>query len=408
MMISELDSALVPTGKTYTTQLSDNRGSFAVRNVELQSQYVQLYSAGFYFNEVTNTNSSAQLTLFALSDLSDKHGVNVNVLSSLEKGRIEYLMGAGSDFAAAKRQAQREILAIFEIDAQDIASSELLDISADGKENGILLAVSVMLQGYLEVADFSELLANLSTDIRADGVLDSRTLGSTLVNNAAALRPDEIRANLVARYEAMGIPVTIPAFEPYIANFLAQTDFEFSNHIEYPANGATGRNLLVAGDTVYTMANYSLAANLPATQQSLRVEISGPGWYFNSNQFDTGWKYGDLGPNTSRTFTTTRVGEVDFGLQLVRTYHPPTPPTPPVWPSGPLGPCYSDQGNEDPAMDTIQQPPPYPCLIGQDTLFPPPPAVPEPVDPGPLPKIRIELYENGASEARWIKEFVVQ
>lgn len=54
MMISELDSALVPTGKTYTTQLIDNRGTFAVRNVELESQYVQLYATGFYFNEVTN------------------------------------------------------------------------------------------------------------------------------------------------------------------------------------------------------------------------------------------------------------------------------------------------------------------------------------------------------------------
>ncbi len=410
MMISELDSALVPTGKTYTTQLIDNRGTFAVRNVELESQYVQLYATGFYFNEVTNVKSSAQLTLFALSDLSDKHGVNINVLSSLEKGRIEYLLDAGSDFAPAKRQAQREILSIFEIDAENMVASELLDISAEGEENGMLLAVSVMLQGYLGVADFSELLANLSTDLREDGVVDSRSLGSILVNNAVALQPEEIRANLTARYEAMGITVSIPAFERYVKNFLAETDFEYRNTIVYPASGAYGQNLLFAGDTLYAAGSYSLAAELPDAYQRLRAEVSGSGWLFNPLQNDTGWNFSNLGPNTSRTFTTTRTGAVDFELQLQRTYTPPAPPPPPsTWPSGPLEPCYTDQGNPFPELDTVQDLPPYPCLTGLDTIFPPPPPpTPEPPAPEPLPKIRIALYENGNTEALWIKEFTVQ
>ncbi len=411
MTIAELDSTLVPTGKTYTTQLLDNRGTFAVQNVTLESQYVQLQANGFYYNEVTDANSSAQLTLFALSDLSEKSSLNVNLMSSLEKSRIEYLLGEGSSFAAAKTQAQQEILAIFHVDADDIASSELLDITKTGKDNAVLLAVSLMLQGYQEVADLSELLGNLSTDLREDGVLNSQSLGSALVNNAVALEPEKIRANLVARYEAMGVTVSVPDFEPYVEHFLENTDFKFSNSIIYPETGEYGKNLLLAGDTLYN-ANmpYSLAAELPATYQSLRVEISGPGWMFNPLQTNEGWDYSSLKPNTARTFTTNRTGKVDFELKFQRmrpTTPPPPPPAPPA--PSPLQPCYSDQGNESPEMDTIQALPPYPCLVGQDTIFPPPPPpLPDPIPSEPIPKIRIELYENGSIEALWVKEFVVQ
>ncbi len=409
MTISELDSSLIPTGKTYTTQLLDNRGTFAVRNVSLESQYVQLQANGFYYNEVTDANSSGQLTLFALSDLSDKSSLNVNLLSSLEKARIEYLLAEGRPFAAAKVQAQREILAVFNIDAAGMLPSESLDITRTGDGNAALLAVSLILQGYQEVADLSELLGNLSTDLREDGVVNSQSLGSRLVNNAVALNPAAITANLVARYEAMGLTVNVPDFEPFINHFLEHTDFTFTAGIKYPEAGQYGKNLLLAGDTLYYASTpYSLAAELPAPHQRLRVEVSGPGWLFRAFQENTGWEFSDLGPNTSRTFTTTRTGRVDFELQFQRTYAPPPPPPPPPPAPSPLQPCYSDQGNPSPEMDTVQALPPYPCLIGQDTIFPPPPPVVEPTPTGPIPKIRIALFENGSTEPRWIKEFIVR
>lgn len=87
--ISELSADLVPTGKNYPSQILDNKGTFEVKNVELASQFVELEADGFYFNEVSNANSSAQLTLFALSDLTSKTSLNVNVLSTLEKSRVE-------------------------------------------------------------------------------------------------------------------------------------------------------------------------------------------------------------------------------------------------------------------------------------------------------------------------------
>ena len=70
--ISELSSELEPTGKNFISQILDNKGTFEIKNIDLSSQYVELKADGFYFNEISNVSSTAQLTLFALSDLTNK------------------------------------------------------------------------------------------------------------------------------------------------------------------------------------------------------------------------------------------------------------------------------------------------------------------------------------------------
>ena len=174
--VSELDQKLVATGKNFTTQIIDNKGSFSLKDITLQSDFVQLIAEGFYFDEVRGEKSAAQLTLFALADVSNVNSVNVNLLSHLEKDRVIYLMQEEElSFSTAKQQAQQEILAIFGIEKADMAASELLDISQDGDDNAILLAISAILQGWQSVAELSELLANIITDIREDGVLNSES-----------------------------------------------------------------------------------------------------------------------------------------------------------------------------------------------------------------------------------------
>ena len=174
--VSELSDKLVATGKNFTTQIIDNKGAFSLKDVELQSNYVQLMAEGFYFDEVRGDKSSAQLTLFALADVSDVNSVNVNLLSHLEKDRVIYLMQEEEkNFDEAKHQAQQEVLTIFGIEKADMNASELLDISQDGEDNAILLAISAVMQGQNTVAELSELLANIITDIREDGILDSES-----------------------------------------------------------------------------------------------------------------------------------------------------------------------------------------------------------------------------------------
>jgi len=314
--ISELSSELEPTGKNFISQILDNKGTFEIKNVDLSSKYVELKADGFYFNEISNANSTAQLTLFALSDLTNKTSLNVNVLSTLEKSRVEYLISTGKSFGEAKKQAQTEILDIFEITKNDMTESEELDISKPGDGNAILLAISSILQGYLSVADLSELLANISTDIREDGVLNSQTLGSILINNARGLKLDQIRNNMIARYETLGMNITVSDFEKYVNQFINGTGFVFTNFIVYPESGEFGLNMLSRTKTDYIQGDFSLKAVLPEGT-TLKVKISGQNWFFPISQENTGWKYSDWdATDNSRIFTATRTGEVDFRILL--------------------------------------------------------------------------------------------
>ncbi|MBN1186451.1 MAG: hypothetical protein JXB49_29515 [Bacteroidales bacterium] len=272
--INELDEDLSQTGKVFNTQIADNKGGFEVNNIELASNYVCLRADGFYFNEILGEQSKAQITLYALSDVSDKNTINVNIITHLEKSRIEYLLSNGFSFDEAKQQAQSDILAIFNIRKTDIASSDLLDISEQGDGNAILLAISLILQGYRSEGELTELLSNISTDIKEDGKLNSSSLGSQLINHVVYLDTLAIRNNLEKRYSDLGVTASIPNFEAYLRNFIEGTSFPITESlIEYPSLGLYGKNILALNDTSYSGEYFSLAANL-TKGTSLKVKIT--------------------------------------------------------------------------------------------------------------------------------------
>ena len=316
MQVAELQKNLAQTGRNYNTQIVDNRGNFELYDVDFATPYVQLKADGFYYNEVSDETSSARLSLYAVTNLTEHNALNVNLLTTLERARVEYLVSRGSKFGLAKQQAQQEIFDIFEMGDGTSADSELLDISQSGDDNAKLLALSVILQGKLSEAELSELVANISTDIRSDGQLDSQELGTQLINNAVLLKPARIREHLQARYRSMGMEADIPAFEDYIKRFIDLTSFEITNRIFYPMEGGSGPNLLATREQTYPTGKYSLAADLPANT-SLRLVVGGANWVFRALQSESGWTYSELnGQDTSRVFTATRTGPVDFEVLL--------------------------------------------------------------------------------------------
>jgi len=314
--VSEFSEEWVPTGRNFSTQITDNKGTFELLNLTLISPYVELEADGFYYNEVTDENATAQLTLYALSDLSDTNSLNVNVLTHLERNRVKHLIANGLSFSEAKSQSQSEILSLFEIDKEDVSTSELLDITKQGDDNAILLAVSVILQGNLSVSELSELLANMSTDLREDGLLDNPTLGSMLIDNARFLKLEEIRQHLEDRYEVLDMDVSIADFEKYVKAFTENTDFVFTRYIEYPAAGQHGLNILDREKTRYEAGDYSMKAVLPEGT-SLKVKICGDNWAYPALQNNTGWERSDWNATEkSRLFTSVRTGEIDFKIRF--------------------------------------------------------------------------------------------
>lgn len=288
--VSEFDSTLSQTGRNFNTQIISNDGAFVVKNITLNNSIVQIKADGFYFNEVKGAVSENQLTLYAIGDLNDKSTINVNVLSYLEKDRIENLVESGKSFAEAKRQAQKEVLAIFEIEKENIVNSEHLDISKDGDDNAVLLAASVILQGNRSVAQLSELLAKISLDTSTDGVLDDQKTGSQLINDAKMLDLKAIRSNIDNKYLMLGEIATIPDFESKVINFITNTKFVFNLKIDYPIEGKYGRSLLSLddGETIASPAHYSLKAILPqGFDLSVRVkqtsENTGNSWFYGTS-----------------------------------------------------------------------------------------------------------------------------
>jgi hypothetical protein len=324
--IYELTSEYAPTGKTYSTQLLDNSGTFQLKNISLVSSYIQFRANGYYFNEITGQNSNSQLTLYAFSDITNRSMVNVNILSNLEKSRIEYLISEGMNFIDAKKQAEQEILAIFSISKSDILAFDSLDISKEGENNAILLAISLIVQGFRTEAELSDLLANIASDIRTDGILNNQSLGSLLINDVRLLNLDQIRLNIENRYSNLGMDVTIPNFEKYIQQFVENTSYLPSNSIEYPEFSNYGENILFGDKTKFSSGN-SLAAYLPKGT-SLKIIIKGGIWSFWSDpDGPINWKYDSyMFNNEKQTFTTLESGKscdlkfADFSGDTIEYY----------------------------------------------------------------------------------------
>jgi len=289
--ISELDKKLSQTGKTFNTQIVNNQGSFEINNIQLKSGYVYFRADGFYFNEVLGEQSNSQISLYAISDVSDKSTINVNILSHLEKPRVEYLISEGANFQEAKKQAQREVLAIFGYSLSSAKDSELLDISKEGDENAILLASSLILQGYRSEAELTELLSNISLDLREDGILSNTALGSTLINHAVSLNLTQIRTNLENRYAELAVNASIPNFENYIQYFNENTDFEITESlIEYPEIGIYGENILDVNQTTFLGSSFSLAANL-TKGMNLTIQITDKRGDWFGYSYGTGYNW---------------------------------------------------------------------------------------------------------------------
>ena len=170
-----------------------------------------------------------------------------------------------------------EVLAIFEVDTtQNFPPSQLLDIANSSYADGVLIAITSILQGYRSVGEFSDLMANITTDIRMDGTLDSPSLGAKLRAHASVLDTNAIKQNIVDRYLDLGITVSVPNFGQHITNYLTNTTHTGgADVIDYPETGLSGTNVLNETDTLFTEFQfYSLAAKRPNACVDLAVKIS--------------------------------------------------------------------------------------------------------------------------------------
>lgn len=260
--VQELDGeSLAQTGASYEGKIKNDMGEFSVKVTKLASQYALLKANGFYRNEVTGEKSKSQVTLYALTDLSDRDEVNVNLLTHMEYERSLYLVAEGLSVGKAKKQAESEVLASFGIEG-DFASAEDLSIFGTDEGAAALLAVSVLMQGDLSEADFSERLANYAADIEQDGKWDD-FITATVIADWASNRSltgtlTAIRNNIAG----WGLSADVPAFEKFVNRYWWQVyslgfcDKDREGEVKAAENALSGNNGVhfICGDGAWRKA----------------------------------------------------------------------------------------------------------------------------------------------------------
>ena len=215
------------TGESFEGSVKSDKGDFAIDGVNLKSSCALFEVTGYYLNEVTGKESSEKISLKALTDLSDRKTVNVNLLTHLEYERVKHLVTEKEmAFAEAKKQAEKEVLATFGAAgvADKVSEFESLNIFESGDGNAALLAVSVMMQGDANVIGLTELLEMFNIVFAKNGMWSNDVMekiaewASTAKENGQL---EVIRKNI----KNWNYTDEIPAFEKYVEDFAENYEF---------------------------------------------------------------------------------------------------------------------------------------------------------------------------------------
>jgi hypothetical protein len=216
--IQELDSSLQPTGLTFQVQTKDDLGAFDLPST-VTAPLVEIIADGYYYDEIVGALSTSDLTLRTISEVSSGTQVRVNILTSLAAPRIRQLVAGGLSFAAARAQAEPEVLTTLGINGAPMTTFDQLDESEPGDSNAILLAASVLLEqaAYIRspaspVAGLSELIAIFGSDLTGDAGVDPAVADLLKCQARLAVNASAVQANLRSRYASLGDDASVPDF----------------------------------------------------------------------------------------------------------------------------------------------------------------------------------------------------
>ena len=216
---------LKQTNGNFTSSISQDNGRYKFLARDLVSQYAMVIVEGYYRNEVTGVPSNASIRLKALTDMRKRNSVNVNILTHLEFERVYHLVTRGDSSGKkltvkqAKRQAQKEILKIFDIELDDNTDAEDMDVFGSDDADAALLAISIILQGNRSEGEMIALLTEISEDIAEDGEWNDTAARVALADWAFGQNLLKFRKNVEGWH--LNGDNKVGDFEKYINNYIA-------------------------------------------------------------------------------------------------------------------------------------------------------------------------------------------
>jgi hypothetical protein len=320
----ELDSNLSQTGRSYSTTINDNEGNYDLKATNIGGKMLRVQTDGFYYNEVLNNLSTSRIVLTGISKVDSSEKVNVNVLTHVERRRVEYLMNEKSiSFDNAKKQAVSELLTIFKAGTTNISRSE--KVSLFGDNNDILLNISLLFQGYRTDAQLSELLTDFSNDFYKDGTVEDVTIFKRIYNHSYFVDTVSVASNIKEKYSVT--PNSFSILNNYLKDNVARKDEKYMP-ITYPAIVNEKKNFLtrVTTETITSGVQGCLMYNkndIPTFDFKVTIKTvnaagsnGGNVWFYNigSGWSVTSFQFDNFGNQTF--YTNNPVGEV--GLEFMK------------------------------------------------------------------------------------------
>ena len=284
-------NSLIQTGKIFKSSIKSDKGDFSIEGNELASQYALLEVNGYYRNEITGKKSSGPLTLNAITDLSNREIVNVNLLTHLEYERVKKLVSEGKSVTDAKAQADREILTTMAMNESSDAFEDL-DIFKSGEGNAKLLAISILLQGDEDVAGLTERLGKFAMELAENGSWNDQATRTAVAYWACEMDQRNMYGTVKENILGWGFSDSLPDFEKNISMFWADN---------YGLGKCSNSNM---GDTTQNMNPLSKRTGEQFVCNGVRWEST------NKNSSNYKGVYGTLtDERDGHTYKTVQIGE---------------------------------------------------------------------------------------------------
>jgi len=332
LFLYELDTNLNQTGRSFNTTIDDDYGNFDLKAQNLSGKLVRVVGDGFYWNEVLNENSSTRISLTGICKIDSNETVNVNVLTHLERARVEYLYNIKKlSFDSAKSQAVKEVLKAFGFENTGIKRAEKVGVVGVGDDSKILLAISTLMQGFRTESEVTQIMNDFANDIKKDGTLDDAKIGNDLETHLYYTDTTAVLNNFKVKYRKLYNADTVNSVDlRFIKNFQNNTAYaKDKDLIEFPENSYSysEKNILnpnnnsVFYDVNGGLNRFSIACTIKRKGLNLKIELvkedgtpltprAGYGCSFNNPiGYLKGWQTANM--CNSPTLTTDNIGVYD-------------------------------------------------------------------------------------------------
>ena len=217
---------LKQTNGNFTSNITSDDGRYKFTARDLVSQYAMVVVDGYYRNEVTGGTSDAPIRLKAITDMRKRSSVNVNILTQLEFDRVYSLVTRGDKdgkkltVKQAKRQAQKEILKLFDIELDDDTDAEDMDVFGKTDADAALLAISVLLQGDAGAIDLSVILTEISNALAETGEWNDSVAKARFADWALKADTENRLAQFRKNVADWHLGDNVPDFEKFVRKYV--------------------------------------------------------------------------------------------------------------------------------------------------------------------------------------------